>query len=91
VARGDGWYGFALTPEAAQTCIEGLRHAESESGRGPGLRPLQLSVTPAVPLDRDTARRYEDLGVDRLIPLSMERSPDALVESLEKLAADLLA
>ena len=91
VARGDGWYGFALTPDAAQSCIDGLRHAERERGRPQGLRPLQISVTPAVPLDRDTARRYEDLGVDRLIPLSMERSPDALVESLEKLAAELLS
>lgn len=43
-----------------------------------------------MPLDRDIVRRFEDLGVDRLIPASMERDPEALVESLEKLSSDLL-
>ena len=56
-----------------------------------GLRegPLEISVTPGKPLDADAARRYEDLGVERLIPLAMVGG-DALVGFLEKLANDVI-
>ncbi len=90
VQRGDGWYGFALDLDAARGCIESLRDAERRNGRPDALGPLQISVTPALPLDRDTVRRFEDLGVQRLIPLSMERNADALVDHLEKLASDVI-
>ena len=90
IARGNGWYGFALDLDNTKRCLEGLRAAEQASERPAELGTLELSITPAVPLDRDTVRRYEDLGVDRLIPLSNERSPDGLVEFIEKLGAALL-
>ena len=35
--------------------------------RPPHLGRIQVSVTPSEPVDRDLVRRYEDLGVDRLI------------------------
>ncbi len=89
VRRGNGWYGFALDLDGARKCIAGLREAEQRDGRPAELGTLEISVTPAVALDRDTGRRFEDLGVDRLIPLSMERSADGLVEFVEKLASDL--
>jgi probable F420-dependent oxidoreductase len=71
-----GWYGFALDVEAAAECIEGVRAACTATGRR--FEELEISVTPAIRLssggrsvpglvDRDTARRYADLGVHRLI------------------------
>ena len=90
VARAQGWYGFALDLDGARASIEGLRRAERELERPTELGPLEISVTPSLPLDRDNARRFEDLGVERLVPLSMERSGEGLVAFLEKLASDLL-
>lgn len=63
-----GWYGFALDVEAAARCSEGLRVAASRHERDPGQAALEISVTPPAGLpDIDTVKRYEDLGVDRLI------------------------
>jgi probable F420-dependent oxidoreductase len=89
VGRAQGWYGFALDLDGARACIEALRQAEREMERPAELGPLEISVTPSLALDRDNLRRFEDLGVERLIPLSMERSGDGLVAFLEKLASDL--
>lgn len=82
--QGDGWYGFALDADATAKCLEGLRAAERAASRE---RPLEVSITPPPPVDRDTIRRYEDLGVDRLIPLSIERSADGIVAMIEALGA----
>jgi probable F420-dependent oxidoreductase len=86
VARGNGWYGFALDLDRTARCLEGLREAQKRSERPAELGPLEISVTPIVPLDRDSVKRFEDLGVDRLIPLSMARSGDEVVEFIERTA-----
>lgn len=90
VQRGNGWYGFALDLAAAERCLQGLAEAAKEFERPASLGPLEVSVTPIVPLDPDTVRRFEDLGVHRLIPLSMERDADALVGFIEKTANELI-
>ncbi len=86
VRRGNGWYGFALDVDATARCVEGLREAEKRIERPAGLGPLEISVTPAVGLDRDTVKRFEDLGVQRLIPLSPARNGDEVVEFIERTA-----
>jgi probable F420-dependent oxidoreductase len=67
VQRGHGWYGFALPPDAAAAQLEGLRAAAAEVARPPELGPLEISVTPMTPVDREMFRAYEDLGVDRVV------------------------
>jgi probable F420-dependent oxidoreductase len=62
-----GWYGFALDLEGTQSCINGLREACKTEGRK--FEDLEISVTPRAKVDRDTAKRYADLGVHRLILL----------------------
>lgn len=89
VAQGDGWYGFALDPDAARRCIEGLERAKGEVERPAERGPLEIGLTPAVPLDRDTLRRYEDLGVERLAPILRGRDADAQVAFVEETAAAL--
>ena len=84
VERGNGWYGFALDVPAAARCIQGLRQAEARYSRPTELGPLELSVTPAVPLDADLVRSYEDLGIHRLIPMTPARSGDDVVAFIEK-------
>jgi probable F420-dependent oxidoreductase len=87
VRQGDGWYGFALDLDATARCIEGLRQAEQEGLRPDHFGPLEVSVTPAGPLDADTVRRYEDLGVHRLIPIVMGEGTVGMVSAIEKVAA----
>ncbi|MFQ5698318.1 MAG: LLM class F420-dependent oxidoreductase [Myxococcota bacterium] len=90
VRRAEGWYGFALDLEGARRCIEEIARTEREVGRPAALGRLEISITPIDPLDRDGARRFEDLGVDRLIPLCRERSGDEIVRFVEKLAGRVL-
>lgn len=90
VAQADGWYGFALDPDATQRCVEGLERAKREVERPPERGPLEIGVTPAGTLDADTLKRYEDLGVDRLVPIARGRDAEALVAFVEKTASELL-
>ena len=86
VERGNGWYGFALDLTAAASRIAALRELEKSCNRPSELGQLEISVTPPGRIDADTMQRYADLGVDRLIPLGMRRSRDALLELVEELS-----
>ena len=79
VRHAPGWYGFALDVDGTARCIAGLRDAARELGRPGDLDGFEISITPSVPLDLDTARRYADLGVHRLIPFRLtSRAQDIL-------------
>jgi len=90
VAQGNGWYGFALDWERSRQSIEGLASAARQVERPAGLGPLEIGITPAVPLDRDALARFEDMGVSRLVPFPIARTADDLLGFVEKTAADLL-
>jgi probable F420-dependent oxidoreductase len=64
---GQGWYGFMLDLEQTAQQVAGLRRALSEAGRDPD--ELELSVSPSVRIDPDTAAAFGELGVDRLVLL----------------------
>jgi probable F420-dependent oxidoreductase len=87
VARANGWYGFAMAPDAAATQIAGLAEAAKRVARRDALGRLHLTVTPppGVP-DRDTVKRYEDLGVERLVLLPTARGADELIAFVERAA-----
>jgi probable F420-dependent oxidoreductase len=90
VRYGNGWYGFALDLEATEHCVDGLREAEKRVERPSELGPLEISVTPALALDADAVRRFEDLGVERLIPLALAHSAENLIALVEETADALL-
>jgi probable F420-dependent oxidoreductase len=90
VRQGNGWYGFALDVDATATCVAGLRAAQQQVERPPELGPLEISVTPSVPLDADTVHRFEDVGVERLVPLALAGNAEDLIASIEKTAGALL-
>ena len=90
VRQGNGWYGFALDVDATATCVAGLRAAQQQVERPPELGPLEISVTPSVPLDADALRRFEDLGVERLVPLALAGNAEGLIAFIEKTAGALL-
>ena len=79
--------------EAAAESIRGLNSAASDVERPASLGELTLSVTPRGPIDADTARRYQDLGVDRLIllpqPAGEGSADDMAVRFIEETATAL--
>lgn len=84
VAQGDGWYGFALGLDATRKALAGIAAAQRETPREGA--PLEISVTPALRLDADVLRRYEDLGVQRLVPIARGADADALAAFVEQTA-----
>ncbi|MCG8587980.1 MAG: TIGR03619 family F420-dependent LLM class oxidoreductase [Proteobacteria bacterium] len=88
--EGNGWYGFALDLEGTERCLRGLEEAAKAVERPSELGSLEISVTPVPgPIDRDTARRYEDLGVDRLVLMPLAGDAEGLVALVEKSAEEL--
>jgi probable F420-dependent oxidoreductase len=78
VQFGTGWYGWTLDLDATRRALSALRQALQRYDRPEELGKLDISVTPprgAVTLEQ--AKRYADLGVDRLIinPPSISCSP----------------
>jgi probable F420-dependent oxidoreductase len=93
VMHGNGWYGFSQTVEAAAESIEGLNAAAAAADRPAALGELAISVTPRGAVDADTVKRFEDLGVERLVLLSRpdREAPleDATVKFIEETAGAL--
>ena len=67
VAQGNGWYGFFQDLSATQRMLAALAVTARQVERPAALGRLEISVTPPGPVDADTAKRFEDLGVDRLV------------------------
>jgi len=76
VARGHGWIGNGGSPADLIGHLDGLRAAASEVDRSAHLGRLEINFMQINPVEVDAAaaRRYADLGVDRLLlyPLPLE-------------------
>ena len=66
ISAGNGWYGWQLDVDQTAQALTDLRETASRQERPPGLGELEITITPSVTVDIDTARRYADLGVHRL-------------------------
>ncbi len=99
VRHGDGWYGFFQDLDATRAALRGLETAAREVERPAHLGPLEITITPpAGGVDGDTVKRYEDLGVARLVLVHSFRhmaapptgdAQDAVLAFLEETARDL--
>jgi len=69
VSQGNGWYGFFQSLDATAAAIAALEDAAKRTERPASLGPLEITVTPPGSVDLDTVKRYEDLGVSRLVLL----------------------
>lgn len=90
VRRGNGWYGFLRSVDAARDDMAGLAEAGASVERPASLGELEVSVTPLPGLDRDTAERYRDLGVQRLVLLPTERGAEGVLRFVEHAAEQLV-
>jgi len=67
VEQANGWYGFALDLDETANVLAQLREAAAHYHRPASLGELEISVAPRIPIDRETAQRFAELGVHRLI------------------------
>jgi probable F420-dependent oxidoreductase len=67
IRSANGWYGWDLTLEQTAEALVALRAAAGKYERPEELGDLEITVTPHGVVDADTARRYADLGVHRLV------------------------
>jgi len=94
VEQGDGWYGWALDPDATKLCLDELARVQDRHPRPAERAPLEVSITPhpRVPLERDTVATYAELGVTRLIvlpPREANTDPAALLDFVRTLPTRL--
>jgi alkanesulfonate monooxygenase SsuD/methylene tetrahydromethanopterin reductase-like flavin-dependent oxidoreductase (luciferase family) len=87
--HGNGWYGWRLEVEAATQAVAALDEAARTMDRPAGLGPLEISITPPGPVDLDTARRYAESGVHRLV-LTPNEPGAAAIETLIRITAENL-
>ena len=90
VLRGNGWYGFLRDLEVTKADLAGITAARREVERPAALGVLEISVTPLPRSDLDTALRYRDLGVDRLVLLPNARDEASLLRWVDATAESLL-
>jgi probable F420-dependent oxidoreductase len=90
IRHASGWYGFAQDLDGTARCIAGLKDAARELGRPGGLDGFEISITPSIPLDLDSARRFADLGVHRLIPFRLTGRENDLLEFVARTADALI-
>ena len=82
VARGHGWYGFALTPDGAAAAVAGLRAAASQTARPAELGSLEITVTPRGRLTNAKASAFAEAGVHRLVPFPPP-TPEGVTATIE--------
>jgi probable F420-dependent oxidoreductase len=90
VTKGNGWYGFGLTPEQTVASGEGLRRAADEVERPPQLGELELSVTPRRRVDAEALEAFTAAGIDRLVLSTFSDASPADVERRLRDAAELV-
>ncbi len=64
---GAGWYGWDLDIAETKRALCALDEALKQETRSADLGELEITITPSGVLDVETARRYADLGVHRLV------------------------
>ncbi len=81
VARGHGWFGNGDSPDDLAGHLAGLEKAAAEVERPAWLGRLEINFMQLLPVDAAAARRYADLGVDRLVVFAMRADdPAAFLE-----------
>jgi probable F420-dependent oxidoreductase len=83
-----GWFGFALDPDGTAKCVEGIKQACSEAGRP--FDDLEVSITPRGRVDLDTAKRFAELGVHRLILLHRARDEHGILDFIRQSEGELI-
>lgn len=87
---GDGWFGVNVTPETAPDLIARMKRYAQAAGRDP--EKLTFAVSPGIgsPIDMDTVKRFQDVGVHQIIAGGIPTDPKKAKGEIEKLAEKLV-
>lgn len=91
LTTGNGWYGVYLDVPQATEALAALRKAAAECHRPHGLGELEITITPPGPINLETAKRYADLGVHRLVIPPADTDDGSGIEQLIETAGDTLS
>ena len=84
---GDGWLGFGLNTEYSKPAIDNVAKAIEAEGRS--MDDFEIIITPGS-VTPDDIKAYEDMGVDRVVPLLVDPNPEAAKRRFGELE-DLMA
>ncbi|MGE5335536.1 MAG: TIGR03619 family F420-dependent LLM class oxidoreductase [Nitrososphaerota archaeon] len=90
IQSGNGWYGWELDLAETAQALAQLREAAARYLRPPELGDLEISITPRGMIDLETARRYAELGVHRLVFLPATMTAAAIDETITQVAETLI-
>jgi probable F420-dependent oxidoreductase len=90
VQHGHGWYGWELDLAQTTAALAALREAATGYERPTALGELEVSITPPGLVDLETARRYADLGVHRLVFQPHTMAGDAIDELITVVGETLI-
>ena len=85
--KGNGWYGFFTTPEAAARSLGWIRQAVEAGERPAELGELEFSVTPPPPITAELLKAYAEVGIHRIIATTPARDVDTVLRFVDELAA----
>jgi probable F420-dependent oxidoreductase len=80
---GSGWYGFGVSPEHLKPTLAKLDSALEAEGRS--REGFEIVITPPYNVTVDMLLAFQDLGVDRVLPMLGPQRPDAITERLQTL------
>src|SRR5215831_10822481 len=67
IEQANGWYGYAYDLDETASVLSQIREAANRYQRPASLGELEISIAPRIPIDKETAQRFAELGVNRLI------------------------
>lgn len=93
---GDGWFGVRYTPDSVKPVLAQLKELSEKAGRDFAKLDISVGVEPGTPLNLDTAKRFADAGVHRLMTFAPGFLPRArydtdLYPKMEKFAEEVIA
>lgn len=84
LAHANGWYGFALSLEDTEQALQSIERERNRIERPTPLGELEISVTPRGAVSVDEAKRFADLGVDRLILMPGAADVDGVLRFIDE-------
>jgi probable F420-dependent oxidoreductase len=85
VLSANGWYGVYVDLTETAALLARLGAVAAECERPPELGELEITITPRPPVDLTVVRRYEELGVHRLLVQPSSLDGDAVDDVIRDL------
>ncbi len=87
---GNGWFGFAVTPEETKAHLATIDSLAAKVGRS--RQDLHISIRPAEPrVTRELVDEYAQLGVNQVIIVAGARTEEDMIRRIDEIAEAVIA